>query len=212
METSLRENIFRVSCDSFREFGSDRQSFRLLCSFYKNLLLKVFSSASIKKISFLLKKRFLLPNSLPDVSSMIKECGNNYKHITYSFSLKEKEIFGVGVNILRQQQKKCDEETNTQIIAAVSIRDLKYRFSFPTLFSLSHSLTWETLARPLWSHTLHSDLRNRRNILHLNQKCLLISTVLCCVYWKNFLLNLWWDSDKATTKIKEENYSSWSVI
>lgn len=52
METSLRENIFRVSCDSFREFGSDRiqlflQSSR--CVRLKNYYIKIFSSVSIKK-------------------------------------------------------------------------------------------------------------------------------------------------------------------
>lgn len=95
---------------------------------------------------------------------MIKECGNNYKHITYSFSLKEKEIFGVGVNILRQQQKKCDEETNTQIIAAVSIRDLKYRFSFP---SLSLTLSHEKLSQGLCDLTLYTQISETEEIFYI---------------------------------------------
>lgn len=49
---------------------------------------------------------------------------------TSTFKKREKKRFSV-------KQKNCDDETNTQIIAAVSIRDLKYRFSFPTLFTYS---------------------------------------------------------------------------
>lgn len=72
------------------------------------------------------------------------------------------------------QQKCDDEETNTQIIAAVSIRDLEYRFSFPSLFSLSRKKNknekktkGKTLARKASDLTLYTQISETEEIFYI---------------------------------------------